>query len=474
MRTNDNDYNYFDDPELWDNSAAPRESTRQAVSFRSCDDDLENFFDEYPEPENRHTGSSRSRRRSQKKKFTPALLAAAVLAIVLLINHVSGNGGTETPSSPTDMPEYQMQTAPAVVPTEETPPLPTSPAPTTPPAVTPLEYRYFCKMLTPEQQKIYEIIRDGISRREDNIGPFNVKNGDELDLILQSVYYDWPEYFWFRGGHYSSYYDMGTHLEYTLSPSYAFSSQEYLAHAAFVEAQTQDIINELSGKSDYEKVKGVYEYLIDRTIYDLGYTGTTIYELFHDGRAVCEGYARASQYLLTKLGIEILYASGDAGKYGQPVSQWGGHAWNIVKIDGIYYGLDTTWGDPVSDDGIQYKSFNYLNLTDEEMERRHKRDNWRSYPACTEHLHNYYYMEGRYLEFFSKDVITAWFQESYYNNEPLTFKCANEAVYQHAYNWFYSEGGIDELFRSVLPEGSGYSYSYGHTDELYILTLESA
>ena len=77
MRTNDNDYNYFDDPELWDNSAAPGRSTRQAVSFRSCDDDLEDFFDEYSEPGNRHTGSSRFRRRSQKKKFTPAFLAAA-------------------------------------------------------------------------------------------------------------------------------------------------------------------------------------------------------------------------------------------------------------------------------------------------------------------------------------------------------------------------------------------------------------
>lgn len=465
MSTQDKDYNFFDDTNLWEETGITRKSNRQSSSVRSRDDDLDNFYDDYLDKrDGLDSETSRTSIRRRKEKVPPLLLVAAVLAIVVLGSRFLGNHAEETPPPPVNDSPVLLQTEPQQV--------PTAPVPTEPPTVTPKEYRYFCKMLTPDQQKVYEIIRDGISRHEDHIGPFNVKNGQELDLILQTIIHDWPEYFWFRGGHNSSYYDRETYWEYTLCPDYVFSKQEYAACAAYIEAETRDIIQELSGKSDYEKVKGVYEFLIDRTIYDLAYTGTTIYELFHEGRAVCEGYARASQYLLTKLGVEALYVSGDAGEYTTPMSQWEGHAWNIVKIEGIYYQLDTTWGDPVCDDGIQRKSFHYLNLTDMEMARCHKRDDWNYYPPCTDIRYNYYYIEGRYLDSFNKELILYWFQEAYNRNEPMTFKCADEYIYQSARNWLLSEGGVDQLYRSVLPESSGYTYSYSCTDELYILSIE--
>ncbi|MBR6891067.1 MAG: hypothetical protein IKN05_08765 [Clostridia bacterium] len=63
---------------------------------------------------------------------------------------------------------------------------------------------------------------------------------------------------------------------------------------------------------------------------------------------VCEGYARAFQYLceLTSFdtGVRCFLAHGDAG---------GGHAWNIVRMDdGKYYLVDVTWTDGAWADNI--------------------------------------------------------------------------------------------------------------------------
>ena len=461
--------------DLWEDAAMPQKTNWQPPSTRKSNDDLDNFYDDCASiSDGNHSRLSRTQFSSKRRKrgfLKP--VTAVLLAIFVLVRLLSGDTSNPQDTS-SSTPNPPVQTTPINISSMETVPSPTVPTEAAPTPMSPSEYRYFGKMLTVEQKKIYNLIREGISHREDAIGPFNVQSEQEVSLIVQSLHFDWPEYFWFRGGYSGSYYDRGTHFEYTINPSYAFSKNEYIAYATYVDNQTQDIIQNLSDKSDYEKVKGVYEYLIDRTIYDLDYTGTTIYELFHDGRAVCEGYARASQYLLTKLGVETLYARGNAGEYTQPSSQWEGHAWNIVKIDGIYYQIDTTWGDPVNDDGIQRKTFHYLNLTDEEMLRRHDREEWNYYPPCTDIRHNYYYVEGRYLESFNKDIITTWFRESYSTGEALAFKCANEDIYRSAYNWLILEGGIGELFRGVLPDGCGYSYSYSYVDELYILCLEES
>ncbi|MFX4044373.1 transglutaminase, partial [Streptococcus suis] len=51
-----------------------------------------------------------------------------------------------------------------------------------------------------------------------------------------------------------------------------------------------------------------------------------------------------------------------------------GHALNLVKINGQYYGVDTNWGDPVFDQAISGEahtdnSYEYLCVPDEIIER---------------------------------------------------------------------------------------------------------
>ncbi len=72
--------------------------------------------------------------------------------------------------------------------------------------------------------------------------------------------------------------------------------------------------------------------------------------------AVCDGYATGFEMIMDSLGIDCMTIAGDAG---------GGHAWNIVRLDGSWYEVDTTWAFDPSTTTL-YHSF--FNRTTEEYE----------------------------------------------------------------------------------------------------------
>lgn len=485
---NQNNNNYFDDMDFWPEPAAPGKQREPFTEPRQTpENDLQNFYDMAPGNNRRTASSSRSGRSSRNTRSSrrgnplPVILAAAgalvcVAAVCIIAGLMGGGGDTPAVTAPPAVSSTVRLPDPATpkpAPGEsQAAPAGSQPAPTMPKpaAKAPDSYRYFGRKLTPEHQAIYDMIVQGVAGQAGTIGPVNIATHEELEMIARYVWFDYPEYFWFRGGFDSSYYDRDTYLEVTMEPVYEGNAAENSARAAFVESASRDILSQLAGRSDYEKVKGVYEYLIDNTIYDLDYTGTTIYEMFSEGRGVCEGYARASQYLLTKLGVETLFVVGVGGEMGEE-DTWEAHSWNIVKIDGIYYQMDATWGDPLNEDGIQTKNFNYLNLTDAEIRRRHEADDWSLYPRCTETTHNYYRYEGIYLETFDKALLSALMAEAHSRDAALEFKCADEGIYRAVCSWLIDNDGFEELF-SQINFTSGYYYEYGYYDDMLIFSVE--
>ncbi len=131
----------------------------------------------------------------------------------------------------------------------------------------------------------------------------------------------------------------------------------------------------LEGKSDYEKIYAINEYLCDTIYYPeepFISMDFTPYGGLIDGRCVCDGYARSTKILADFCGLECQYVSGYCGNDPQT----GGHAWNLVKVDGQYYQLDVTW----NDGGGKADRQTYFLVTDDFMSlsRHWKREN---YPA---------------------------------------------------------------------------------------------
>lgn len=106
----------------------------------------------------------------------------------------------------------------------------------------------------------------------------------------------------------------------------------------YTKAQYKKIADEVTtpDMSDIEKVKALHDWICDNT----KYADSTIPLEYHtdasillNNETVCEGYAKALNLLCNSVGIETYYVHSSD------------HAWNIVKLGGHYFHIDTTWDD---------------------------------------------------------------------------------------------------------------------------------
>ncbi|MFD1884169.1 transglutaminase domain-containing protein [Paenibacillus wenxiniae] len=160
---------------------------------------------------------------------------------------------------------------------------------------------------------------------------------------------------------------------YSAKVTVTMSYRETAAQTAYVQNQVKQTLANIvtTDMNDHQKVKAIHDWVVRNVKYDETYTRYTAYEALHDGTAVCQGYALLTYELLKEAGIQNLIVEGTAG--GEL------HAWNLVNLDGTWYHLDTTWDDPVPDQGDEVDTTYYL-LTDAQMKKDH---NWtKTYPAA--------------------------------------------------------------------------------------------
>ncbi len=176
--------------------------------------------------------------------------------------------------------------------------------------------------------------------------------------------------------------------EYGKKQATIYGEQSYLMtpeQAAYVEMNVQEIVASLSksAKTDVEKVKAVNDYIVSNTAYTDSTKASphSAYTVLAEHGGVCQGYALLAHSMLQKLGIETQYIIGYVGQEG--------HAWNLVKLDGQWYHLDTTWNDPVPDrkGAVRYQ---YFLVDDRTMARDHT---WiaADYPKATSTIYSYYH-----------------------------------------------------------------------------------
>lgn len=173
------------------------------------------------------------------------------------------------------------------------------------------------------------------------------------------------------GADYNKIYDW--YVSYGISEGRPVQSNNERINAQMKIYDIADRITDNS-MSAREKIKAVHDWLCINVAYDYdNYLNDTIPDRSYDiegpinyGAAVCDGYARTFLAFMEVLGIKCERIEGTANG--------GGHAWNKVKVDGIWHWIDVTWDDPVPDcPGIVY-GYEYFLISEDQMNKDHTPD----------------------------------------------------------------------------------------------------
>lgn len=233
---------------------------------------------------------------------------------------------------------------------------------------------YYFSQLNSYAKVIYQALESNIENLK--TGTYTIKLGDQFDSILDQedgmqqlnqIYQnaidafimDHPEVFYLditkmimvvntKTSPFSKTYEL------QISPD---QNQSYLAEGFSNKQDVDNAINQINlikneivanaTGTDYDKIKYVHDWLVE----DLNYDQTlakpnirNVYGAFINHEAVCEGYAEAFQMLMNEIGIpSVMVVGTGTNSNGQTES----HAWNYVQLEGKWYGIDTTWDDPV-------------------------------------------------------------------------------------------------------------------------------
>lgn len=247
--------------------------------------------------------------------------------------------------------------------------------------------------------KAYNAIKSGVENFESEIRLGTGIDENELRMIFNSYRSDHPEHFWLNPvtlspGRYV--YADGT-CESFITPEYFFTKENLPAETEKINAAADELLKGITpSMPEFERERLLHDRLAKSITYDLNEKyAHTAYGALVNGRAVCDGYTQAFQYLLQRVGIQSFMVTG--------TGNGGNHAWNIVRIDGMYYNVDLTWDDQESE------TFHaYFNLTDERIKEDHTFDTTvYRIPECNSTDANYFTHFGEKIQEFSADDLGA-------------------------------------------------------------------
>ena len=211
---------------------------------------------------------------------------------------------------------------------------------------------------TEEEREFDNVVVNALKRFDETIdvSKFAVEYGwdyDKISDLYDDILWNHPEVFWVsKCGRHQWWIGVDKKItRYIIKDvPYAFEKDEYTRRQAEFDTAVVKALEKASAATDeVTKALRLHDYIIENCEYDVvardshdqSPLARTAYSALVRRKAVCEGYAMAYRYLLSRVGIASEEVLSDAMN----------HCWNYVRLGENWYHVDVTWDDPVSRGG---------------------------------------------------------------------------------------------------------------------------
>lgn len=306
--------------------------------------------------------------------------------------------------------------------------------------------------LTQNEQVVYDEILESLLNFQKGTA-LSTTDAKVIDRAFTAVMLDNPDIFFVDGYKYTEYARDSVVERIEFTGKYLYEEEEVLRRQALIDAKVADILSGMPDTRDeYSKVKYLYDTLVTQTEYDLqAPDNQNICSVFIGGKSVCQGYAKALQYLANKAGMQCSLVLGN-------VIGGEGHAWNLISVNGAWYYLDATWGDAFYLFGNQEQvvkkqssviNYDYLCVTTSQLLLTHNPDMPVELPECVSMADNYFVREGLYFTGYDEERLADIFSQAIAKGqETVTFKCSDSTVYDEMYRILLEEQKVFEFMNS--------------------------
>lgn len=321
------------------------------------------------------------------------------------------------------------------------------------------ELYYAYHHLDGEKQKIYLEVLDALTGMKSGV-PLSTLDKSVLDVVFACVMNDHPELFYTDGYQYTEYTIGGTVTGLTFSGKYSMTDAEAEQAKLMIEQRLAECFQQVPlNEDEYSTVRYLYEWLIDHTEYDrTAENNQNICSVFLQGRSVCQGYAKAMQYMLQKAGIQCVLVTGFTN--GER------HGWDLVRVNGEYYYLDPTWGDASYASGgtesaldgfVPPINYDYFLVTTDEITRTHSIEKVVELPLCTAVDDNYFVREGLFFDSYDAARLALVFgSEATREAGYVTLKCGSSEAYEQMMQTLIESQAV---FDFVDRQGESIAYT---------------
>ena len=329
---------------------------------------------------------------------------------------------------------------------------------------------YYYSSLSADGKIAYNRILAQIRNHPDEI-EIPVLSEEEFQKMFQALSYDNPDLLCMQNE--SQIVKRGAKAFFV--PQYTCDRETCNANAAALESAVQEVLNGVPSNADVYAIElYLHDAVCARLVYETADgSGYTAFDALVGGRAVCEGYARAFQLLLNRVGIQNYLVTG-TGINATGESE--GHMWNLVILAGQHYYVDATWDD-MDSVAIDRYSHSYFNVSDADVQGNHL-DMSPSDNQCIYEQYNYFVYEHLLFAEYNTAArarIEDTMKKAVQNGEKtFEIRFTNSEIYAEAFTDLIDNGEIYTLAqkadRSFLKKYSDIMY----VQDAQMLTIQFA